>query len=66
MEVIKIPRFKNTLADSLSKLTISKVNEERRTTLVEELKEQSISEVKEVKQVSDQEPCWMDLIKSYL
>ena len=66
MEVINIPRYENTLADSLSKLTISKVNEEERTILVEELKERSITEAKEVKQVSEQEPCWMDPIKTYL
>ena len=64
VEVIKIPRFKNTLADSLSKLTISKVNEEGRTILVEKFKEQSIVEAKKVKQVSKQEPCWMDPIKA--
>ena len=49
VEVIKIPRFENTLVDSLSKLTISKVNEERRIILVEELKKRSISEAKKVK-----------------
>ena len=34
--------------------------------LVEELKKRNITKAKEVKQVSKQESCWMDPIKSYL
>ena len=66
VEVIKIPRSKNTLAESLSNLTISKINEKERTILVEELKERSIAKAKEVQQVSKQGPSWMDSIKSWL
>ena len=51
VEVIKILRSENTLADSISKLIISKVNEKGRTIPVKELKERSITEVKMVKQV---------------
>ena len=38
----------------------------REIILVEELKERSITEVKEVKHMSEQEPCWMDLVEGYL
>ena len=55
VEVIKIPRSENTMVNSLSKLTISKVNEEGRTILIEEFKERSIVEAKQVKQVFEQE-----------
>ena len=41
VEVVKIPRSKNSLVDSLSKLTISKVNEEGRTILVKNSKSEA-------------------------
>ncbi|KAK2999168.1 hypothetical protein RJ639_022612 [Escallonia herrerae] len=57
--------LKNTQADTLSRLASAEETDVRRPIYLEFLKDRSISSQTEVKTI-EQEPCWMDMIVTYL
>ncbi|KAK3002434.1 hypothetical protein RJ639_021901 [Escallonia herrerae] len=61
----RIPRDQNTQADTLSRLASAEETDARRPIYLEFLKERNISSQTEVETI-EQEPCWMDMIVTYL
>ncbi|KAK3008827.1 hypothetical protein RJ639_014401 [Escallonia herrerae] len=61
----QIPRDQNTQADTLSRLASAEETDVRRLIYLEFLKDRSISSQIEVETI-EQEPCWMDMIVTYL
>ncbi|KAK2999288.1 hypothetical protein RJ639_024668 [Escallonia herrerae] len=61
----QIPRNQNTQADTLSRLASAEETDVRRPIYLEFLKDRSISSQTEVETI-EQEPCWMDMIVTYL
>ncbi|KAK3013951.1 hypothetical protein RJ639_009534 [Escallonia herrerae] len=61
----QIPRDQNTQADTLSRLASAEETDVRRPIYLEFLKDRSISSQTEV-EIIEQEPCWMDMIVTYL
>ncbi|KAK3017829.1 hypothetical protein RJ639_003431 [Escallonia herrerae] len=61
----QIPRDQNTQADTLSRLASAGETDVRRPIYLEFLKDHSISSQTEVETI-EQEPCWMDMIVTYL
>ncbi|KAK3026967.1 hypothetical protein RJ639_040819 [Escallonia herrerae] len=61
----QIPRDQNTQADTLSRLASAEETDVRRPIYLEFLKDRSISSQTEVETI-EQEPCWMDMIVTYL
>ncbi|KAK3039298.1 hypothetical protein RJ639_026682 [Escallonia herrerae] len=61
----QIPRDQNTQADTLSRLASAEKTDVRRPIYLEFLKDRSISSQTEVETI-EQEPCWMDMIVTYL
>ncbi|KAK2999702.1 hypothetical protein RJ639_023128 [Escallonia herrerae] len=61
----QIPRDQNTQADTLSRLVSAEEMDVRRPIYLEFLKDRSISSQTEVETI-EQEPCWMDMIVTYL
>ncbi|KAK3030609.1 hypothetical protein RJ639_039969 [Escallonia herrerae] len=61
----QIPRDQNTQADTLSRLASAEETDVRRPIYLEFLKDRSISSQTEVETI-EQEPCWMDMIITYL
>ncbi|KAK2999291.1 hypothetical protein RJ639_023820 [Escallonia herrerae] len=61
----QIPRDQNNQADTLSRLASTEETDVRRSIYLELLKDCSISSQIEVETI-EQEPCWMDMIITYL
>ncbi|KAK3009095.1 hypothetical protein RJ639_015070 [Escallonia herrerae] len=61
----QIPRDQNTQADTLTRLASAEETDIRRPIYLEFLKDRSISSQTEVETI-EQEPCWMDMIVTYL
>ncbi|KAK3013273.1 hypothetical protein RJ639_009594 [Escallonia herrerae] len=61
----QIPCDQNTQADTLSRLASAEETDVRRSIYLEFLKDRSISSQTEVETI-EQEPCWMDMIVTYL
>ncbi|KAK3036213.1 hypothetical protein RJ639_030369 [Escallonia herrerae] len=61
----QIPRDQNTQADTLSRLASAEETDVRCPIYLEFLKDRSISSQTEVETI-EQEPCWMDMIVTYL
>ncbi|KAK3032309.1 hypothetical protein RJ639_036266 [Escallonia herrerae] len=61
----QIPRDQNTQADTLSKLASAEESDVRRPIYLEFLNDRSSSSQTEV-EIIEQEPCWMDMIVTYL
>ncbi|KAK3032342.1 hypothetical protein RJ639_035393 [Escallonia herrerae] len=63
--ICQIPHDQNTQADTLSRLASAEEMDDRRPIYLEILKDRSISSQTEVETI-EQEPCWMDMIVTYL